>query len=363
MPQRINDERGMARSREEPGDREEKRMKKMAIMGFGTIGSGVFDVVNTNRDVLKRQIGEELEIKYVLDIRQFPGQPVEKFLTNDVNVILNDPEIAVVVETMGGIEPAFTFVSKALKAGKSVATSNKELVAARGAELSKLAVEKHVSFLFEASVGGGIPILRPLLTCLTADRIEAVTGILNGTTNYILTKMDREGEDFEVALRQAQERGYAERNPVADIEGHDACRKIAIIASIILTVLSAFFYENEPVCLIISIAGDVAEFFLVHYVIHGIMHLSHHLGKPELSKKGKRIFTVIYIGIIFEVIVRIIEIIYGQKRGEELALPFDVVANILKTIEYILFLIYIQKGNKMLKESKTEPCGENTATE
>lgn len=137
----------------------------------------------------------------------------------------------------------------------------------------------------------------------------------------------------------------------------------AIIASIILTVLSAFFYENEPVCLIISIAGDVAEFFLVHYVIHGIMHLSHHLGKPELSKKGKRIFTVIYIGIIFEVIVRIIEIIYGQKRGEELALPFDVVANILKTIEYILFLIYIQKGNKMLKESKTEPCGENTATE
>lgn len=209
-------------------------MLKMAIMGFGTIGSGVFDVVNTNREVLKKQVGEEVEVKYVLDIREFPGQPVEKVLTHDVNQILEDPEVSVVVETMGGIEPAFTFVSKALAAGKSVATSNKELVAQKGSELQAIAREHQVSFLFEASVGGGIPILRPLLTCLTADRIESITGILNGTTNYILTKMDREGEEFEAALRQAQESGYAERKPEADIEGFDACRKIAIMASIVL---------------------------------------------------------------------------------------------------------------------------------
>ena len=209
-------------------------MIKMAIMGFGTIGSGVFDVVKKNADILEKNIGEPLEIKYVLDIREFPGQPVQEVLVHDVNTILEDPEVSVVVETMGGVEPAFTFVSGALAAGKSVATSNKELVAQKGVELQQIAREHNVSFLFEASVGGGIPILRPLLTCLTADRIESITGILNGTTNYILTKMDRGGWEFADALAQARAKEYAERKPEADIEGYDACRKIAILASIVL---------------------------------------------------------------------------------------------------------------------------------
>ena len=209
-------------------------MISIAIMGFGTIGSGVFDVVNINREILKKHVGDEVQVKYVLDIREFPGQPVEKVLVNDVNRILEDPEITVVVETMGGVEPAYTFVKKALEAGKSVATSNKELVAAKGHELMAAAREKGVSFLFEASVGGGIPILRPLRTCLTADRIEEITGILNGTTNYILTKMGQEGTPFETALSEAQAMGFAERRPEADVEGHDACRKLAILLSMVL---------------------------------------------------------------------------------------------------------------------------------
>ena len=210
-------------------------MIQMAIMGFGTIGSGVYDVVNTNRDVIRKNLGgEELDVKYVLDLREFPGKPVEKVLVHDVNTIMEDPEVKIVVETMGGVEPAFTFVSRALKAGKSVATSNKELVAKKGVELMELAKENHASFLFGASVGGGIPIIRPLVRCLTADRIEEVAGILNGTTNYILTKMDQEGTSFEAALKEAQDNGFAEKNPEADVEGYDAGRKIAILSSLVL---------------------------------------------------------------------------------------------------------------------------------
>lgn len=209
-------------------------MRQIAIMGFGTIGSGVFDVVNTNREVIKRNLGEELQVKYVLDIREFPGQPVEKVLVHDVDTIVNDPDVDIVVETMGGLEPAFTFVKKALEAGKSVATSNKELVAKKGVELLALAKEKNSNFFFGASVGGGIPIIRPLLRSLSADDIDQVTGILNGTTNYILTKMDQEGTSFEDALKEAQDNGFAERKPEADVEGFDACRKIAILSSIVL---------------------------------------------------------------------------------------------------------------------------------
>ncbi|MDD6213394.1 MAG: homoserine dehydrogenase [Clostridiales bacterium] len=209
-------------------------MIQIAVMGFGTIGSGVFDVVNTNREILRKNAGDDVEVKYVLDIREFPGQPVEKVLIHDVDTIIQDPDVSIVVETMGGVEPAFTFVKKALEAGKSVATSNKELVAKKGAELLALAKEKSVNFFFEASVGGGIPIIRPLLSCLTADDIEEVTGILNGTTNYILTKMNREGMSFEAALKEAQDNGFAERKPEADVEGYDACRKIAILSSIVL---------------------------------------------------------------------------------------------------------------------------------
>jgi len=209
-------------------------MTQIAIMGFGTIGSGVYDVVNTNRDVIKRSLGHELNVKYVLDLREFPGQPVEKVLVHDVEVILSDPEVRIVVETMGGVEPAFAFVKRALEAGKSVATSNKELVAKKGAELLALAKSRSLNFLFEASVGGGIPIIRPLIQSLSADDIEEVTGILNGTTNYILTKMNREGASFEEALKEAQDSGFAERNPEADVGGYDAGRKIAILSSLVL---------------------------------------------------------------------------------------------------------------------------------
>lgn len=209
-------------------------MIQMAIMGYGTIGSGVYHVVRTNREILAKNIGEELHVKYVLDIREFPGDPVEEVLVHDVNVILNDPEVSIVVETMGGVGVAYTFVKQVLEAGKSVATSNKELVAAKGAELMALAKSKQVNFLFEASVGGGIPIIRPLQTCLTGDDIEEVTGILNGTTNYILTRMNRDGSSFEAALKEAQDNGFAEKKPDADVEGWDACRKVAILTSLVL---------------------------------------------------------------------------------------------------------------------------------
>ncbi len=209
-------------------------MRQIAIMGFGTIGSGVFDVVNTNREILRKNLGEEIQIKHVLDLRDFPGHPVQAVLTHDVNVILEDPEVDVVVETMGGLEPAFTFVRRALEAGKCVATSNKELVAQHGTELLRVARENSVNFFFGASVGGGIPIIRPLLRSLCADDVEEITGILNGTTNYILTKMAQEGSSFEDALREAQDNGFAERKPEADVEGFDACRKIAILSSLML---------------------------------------------------------------------------------------------------------------------------------
>lgn len=208
-------------------------MAKIAILGYGVVGSGVFDVLTRNSDIVSSRAGQDVEIKYVLDLRDFPGNPVEKHLVHDIDMIINDPEIEVVVETMGGEEPAHTFVKRALEAGKSVCTSNKAIVAAFGTELLKTADEKGVRFLFGASVGGGIPIIRPIKEALTADHIERMEGILNGTTNYILTKMSQEGAEFEDALKEAQDNGYAERDPGADIEGFDSCRKIAILASLV----------------------------------------------------------------------------------------------------------------------------------
>ncbi|MBR4759139.1 MAG: homoserine dehydrogenase [Lachnospiraceae bacterium] len=208
-------------------------MAKVAVFGYGTVGSGIVEVIKTNQELIAQRAGEEVDIKYILDLRDFPGDPYENLLVHDVEVILNDPEVSVIAEAMGGIKPAFDFTKRALSSGKSVCTSNKELVEAKGAELLAIAKENGANYLFEASVGGGIPILRPLVTCLTADHIDAVTGILNGTTNYILTKMAEDGADFDTVLREAQNMGYAERNPEADIEGHDAGRKIAIMASLI----------------------------------------------------------------------------------------------------------------------------------
>lgn len=208
-------------------------MVNIAVMGYGTVGSGVVEVVNTNGARINQRIGDELNIKYVLDLRDFPEDPVQEKIVHDFETIINDDEIKIVVEVMGGIEPAYTFVKRCLQAEKSVATSNKALVAKHGAELLSIAEENNINFLFEASVGGGIPIIRPLNSSLTADEIEEITGILNGTTNYMLTKMFYEGADYDTVLKEAQANGYAERNPEADVEGYDACRKIAILSSLI----------------------------------------------------------------------------------------------------------------------------------
>ena len=208
-------------------------MIKIAVLGYGTVGSGVVEVIWTNQEIINKRVGEELGIKYILDLREFPGTPVENLVVHDFEQIVNDDEIKIVVEVMGGIEPAYTFVKKSLLAGKSVVTSNKALVAKHGAELLAIAKEKSINFLYEASVGGGIPIIRPLTSSLTGDVIEEITGILNGTTNYMMSKMYNENADYDAVLKEAQARGYAERNPSADVEGHDACRKIAILSSII----------------------------------------------------------------------------------------------------------------------------------
>lgn len=207
-------------------------MVNIGILGYGTVGSGVVEVIETNQDSINKKAGTEVNIKYVLDIKDFPGNPIQKKIVHDVNIILNDPEINVVVEVMGGVEPAYTFVKTALLNGKSVVTSNKALVAKHGAELLEIARERKLNFLFEASVGGGIPVIRPLNQSLTADEITEISGILNGTTNYILTKMYKEGLEFDKVLKEAQEKGYAERNPEADVEGYDSCRKIAILSSL-----------------------------------------------------------------------------------------------------------------------------------
>lgn len=207
-------------------------MIQVAVLGYGTVGSGVVEVIEKNKAEINKKSGEKLNVKYILDLRDFPGDPYEDKVVHDVNMILDDPEVKIICETMGGLKPAYDFTKKALSLGKSVCTSNKELVAAHGPELIRVAHENKCNYLFEASVGGGIPIIRPLNYSLTAEKIDAITGILNGTTNYILTKMDREGADFEAVLKEAQEKGYAERNPEADVEGYDACRKIAILSSL-----------------------------------------------------------------------------------------------------------------------------------
>ena len=207
-------------------------MVNIAVLGYGTVGSGVVEVINTNHNSINKRAGAEINIKYVLDLRDFPGDPVEKVLVHDYDVIANDPEVDIVVEVMGGIEPAYTFVKRALESGKSVCTSNKALVAKHGPELMEIAREKNINFLFEASCGGGIPIIRALNSSLTADEIDEITGILNGTTNYMMYKMSTEGCEFDTVLKEAQAKGYAEADPTADIEGLDAGRKVAIMASI-----------------------------------------------------------------------------------------------------------------------------------
>jgi len=207
-------------------------MKKIAVLGFGVVGSGTVEVFYKNKASLEKKVGEELDIKYILEIRDCPDERYRDKFTKSFDDIVNDPEIFVVAEVIGGVKYSYGYVKACLEAGKSVVTSNKELVASKGAELLKIAREHNVNFFFEASVGGGIPIIRPLNQCLSTDEIEEIAGILNGTTNFILTKMIKENMGFEEALRIAQELGYAERDPSADVEGHDTCRKICILAAL-----------------------------------------------------------------------------------------------------------------------------------
>ena len=207
-------------------------MVNVAILGFGTVGSGVAEVLTTNGGLIDHRVDDLVRLKYILDVRDFPDSPYKDCFVKDFADIENDPQVDIVVETIGGAKIALDFTTRALKAGKSVVTSNKELVATHGCELLQLARANGCSYLFEASVGGGIPILRPLTSCLAANELEQVTGILNGTTNYILTRMIRAGLTFDQALAEAQANGYAEKDPTADVDGHDACRKICILASL-----------------------------------------------------------------------------------------------------------------------------------
>ncbi|OPX44137.1 homoserine dehydrogenase [Ruminiclostridium hungatei] len=207
-------------------------MVNVAILGYGVVGSGVAEVIRKNSESIAQRAGTEIRVKWILDIRDFPDSPDKDVLTKNADDVFNDKEVDIVVETIGGATIAAQFTRRALEAGKSVVTSNKELVASQGPELLQLASEKGVSYLFEASVGGGIPIIRPLNQCLAANEIKGITGILNGTTNYIFTQMKKEGKSFEAALKEAQQNGYAEQNPTADVEGHDTCRKLAILSSI-----------------------------------------------------------------------------------------------------------------------------------
>ena len=207
-------------------------MVSIAIMGHGVVGSGVAEIFTTHKQKLYASIGEEVYVKKILDLREFPDSPLADRFTKNFEDIINDLEIRVVVEVMGGLNPAYDFVKRCLKAGKSVVTSNKELVAAHGAELLEISKETNTNFLFEASVGGGIPIIRPISQCLAANEIDEIAGILNGTTNFILTMMIEQNMSFEEALKLAQDNGYAEKDPTADVEGIDACRKICILASL-----------------------------------------------------------------------------------------------------------------------------------
>ncbi len=254
-------------------------MINVAILGYGTVGSGVYEILKKNPDTIAKKAGNVLNVKYILDIRDFDDHPEKEIFTKDYNDILNDDEVSIVVEVMGGISPAYDFTKSALLAGKTVVTSNKELVATHGTELIAIAKEKSVNYFFEASVGGGIPIIRPINQCLAANTINKIHGILNGTTNFILTKMFSEGTSFESALAEAQELGYAERNPSADVDGHDACRKIAILAS--LATGKFIDYNNIPTEGIRNISTtDVLFADKIGYVIKLI-------GSAEIDETGR----------------------------------------------------------------------------
>ena len=314
-------------------------MIKTAIMGYGTIGSGVAEVLEQNKDVIAKQVGQEVELKYVLDLRAFPDSPVADRIVHDFKVIEQDEEVRIVVEAMGGLNPAYPFVKACLLAGKHVATSNKALVAAYGTELLAIAREKGVNFLFEASVGGGIPIIRPMYRCLMGERIEEITGILNGTTNFILTKMDKEGESFENALKEAQNLGYAERNPEADVEGHDPCRKIAILTA--MATGREVDYEDiytEGITRITDIDFKYAEKMGTSIKLFGTSRIKD--GKvnafvaPVMIQKNNPLYSVndVFNGIMVKGNMLGVSMFYGSGAGK-LPTASAVVADIIEAAQ------------------------------
>ena len=314
-------------------------MIKTAVMGYGTIGSGVAEVLEQNKDVIAKQVGQEVELKYVLDLREFPDSPVADRIVHDFKVIEQDEEVRIVVEAMGGLNPAYPFVKACLLAGKHVATSNKALVAAYGTELLAIAREKGVNFLFEASVGGGIPIIRPMYRCLMGERIEEITGILNGTTNFILTKMDKEGESFENALKEAQNLGYAERNPEADVEGHDTCRKIAILTA--MATGREVDYEDiytEGITRITDIDFKYAEKMGTSIKLFGTSRIKD--GKvnafvaPVMIQKNNPLYSVndVFNGIMVKGNMLGVSMFYGSGAGK-LPTASAVVADIIEAAQ------------------------------
>ncbi|MDF2887906.1 MAG: homoserine dehydrogenase [Lacrimispora sp.] len=314
-------------------------MMNVAVMGYGTIGSGVIEILEKNKDIIARQTGDSVNVKYILDLREFPGTPIEKKIVHDFSVIEKDPEVSMVIETMGGLNPAYPFVKASLQAGKHVATSNKALVAAYGTELLKIAEENQVNFLFEASVGGGIPIIRPLYTSLAGEKIEEITGILNGTTNYILTKMDKAGETFEEALSKAQELGYAERNPEADVEGHDTCRKIAILTA--LATGHEVNYEHiytEGITNITDVDFHYADALGTSVKLFGSSRISDHgvhaFVAPVMIGKEHPLYSVndVYNGILVKGNMLGTSMFYGSGAGK-LPTASAVVADIIEALK------------------------------
>ena len=316
-------------------------MANIAVLGYGTVGSGVVEVLNTNKDRINSKSYEPINIKYVLDLRDFPGDPVQEIITHDYNDILNDNTIDVVVEVMGGINPAYTFVKQALESGKSVCTSNKELVAAHGGELMALAKEYNVNFLYEASVGGGIPIIRPINRSITSDEIVKIVGILNGTTNYMLTKMSEEGLEYNDVLSDAQAKGYAERNPDADVEGYDACRKIAILAS--LATEKTVSYDDiytEGITKITDIDFKYAEKMGTSIKLFGTSRIKD--GKvsayvaPVMISKNNPLYSVndVFNGIVVKGNMLGTSMFYGSGAGK-LPTASAVVADIIEAVQNI----------------------------
>lgn len=311
----------------------------VAVMGYGTIGSGVVEVLEKNRDIIAKKAGDFVDVKYILDLREFPGTSVEHKIVHDFSVIVKDPEVSMVIETMGGLNPAYGFVKASLEAGKHVATSNKALVAAYGTELLKIARDHKVNFFFEASVGGGIPVIRPLYTSLAGEEIEEITGILNGTTNFILTKMDKAGETFERALREAQDLGYAERNPEADVEGHDTCRKIAILTA--MATGHEVNYEHiytEGITKITDVDFTYAQALGTSVKLLGSSRIqngrAHAFVAPVMIGKDHPLYSVsdVYNGILVKGNMLGTSMFYGSGAGK-LPTASAVIADIIEALQ------------------------------